>query len=106
SCLKSRLNAGLQHVLQSVGPDTLSPSRHRAGIDWQLVLEEFEAAKILPVDILDPARNQLLVGKVVDMLQIMQPDHQPRRFRGATNRSVETAKRLIEPRPVDNPGKL
>src|SRR5690606_21832371 len=50
--------------------------------------------------------DRFLVGKVVDVLQIMQPDHQPRRFRGPTNRSVEAAKRLIEPGPVDDLSKL
>lgn len=96
-------DARLQHFFQTLRPDPLAPARHRAGIDRRFVLEELKAAEILPVGILHPALHHLLVRQVVDVLEVMQPDHQTRRLGRSADRAVETAKRLIEPGPRHQP---
>jgi hypothetical protein len=66
------------------------------------VLEELKAAEKLPIRVLHPALDHLLVRQVVDMLQVMQPDHQPRRLGGSANRLVEPTERLVKSCPWDH----
>jgi hypothetical protein len=47
---------------------------HRARIDRYLMLEEVEAAEELPVRIFHPARDDLLIRQVMDVLEIVQAD--------------------------------
>lgn len=97
--IERHLDARLQHFLQTLRPDPLAPACHRAGVDRRLVLEELEAAEVLQLRIFHPTLRHLLVRQVVDVLEIMQSDHQPRRLGRPADRAVEAAKRLIELRP-------
>ena len=85
-----------QNRLHAFGTDTLAPARHRAGIDRQAMLKKIETAEILPVGVLDPALYSLLVGQIVHVLQIVQPDHQARWLGRTAQRPVVPAKGLIE----------
>lgn len=99
-----RLDARLQQFLQPLRSDPLAPARHCARIDRCLVLKELEAAEELPVGIFYPALDHFLVGQVVHMLQIMQPDHQPGRLGGPTKRPIEPAEHIIKSFPWDHAG--
>lgn len=68
------------------------------------MLEELKAAEKLPIRILHPALDHLLIRQVVDMLQVMQPDHQPRRLGGPANRPIEPTERLVKSCPWDHTG--
>src|SRR5436190_19420680 len=70
----------------------------------QLVLKEFVAAEVLPIRILDPLLNHRLVALVVGVLEIMQPDQQPRRHARTPNLfRIERAELAFEVAPVDLP---
>ena len=68
------------------------------------MLEILAAAEPLPVRVLDPALHHRLIGQVEGVLEIGQPDHQPRRLGGPAERTIEAAKLLIEAVPVDQTG--
>ena len=40
------------------------------------MLKELAAAEVLPIRILDPLRDGVLVAEIEGVFQIMQPDHQ------------------------------
>ena len=68
------------------------------------MLEEFEAAEKLPVRIFHPACDDLLIRQVVNVLEVVQADHQPGRFRRPADRPVEPAKGFVKVRPGYQPG--
>ena len=88
-------------VSSPVWSEPLAPARQRAGIARQLMLEILAAAEPLPIRVLDPALHHRFIGQVEGVLEIGQPDHQPRRLRGPSERAIEAAKLLIEAVPVD-----
>ena len=55
------------------------------------------------IRIFHPALDDVLVREVVDVLQIMKPDHQPCRRRRTTRRLEDFPKALIESRPRYQP---
>ncbi len=64
------------------------------------------ATKELDIRALQPLRADLLVRKPLNVLDQMQPRHQPRRKAGAACVfGVEIAERFVEARPVDQAGK-
>jgi hypothetical protein len=82
-----------------------APANQRARVDGELELQIVEAAEVLPVRVLDPARDHLLVGQGEDVLQVAQPDHQPDRHAGpAEVRVIEPAEPRLEPFPVEQAG--
>lgn len=97
-------DARLQHLLQSRRPDAPAPARHRARLDRRLMLEEFEAAEELPIRILHPASDDLLVRQVMDMLEVVQTDHQPGRLGRSADRPIEPTKSLVKARPRHDTG--
>lgn len=94
-----RLDTRRQHLFHTLRSDALAPAGHRRGIDRQPVLEKLKAAEILPIGVLDPTFDRLLVGQIVHVLEVMQPDQQPRRLGRTANRLVMLAKDLIERTP-------
>ena len=101
--LQGHRHRRLQHLFQGVRSNAFAPAGHRRRIDRHLVLKEREAAEMLPIGVLNPALDHLLVREVVDVLQIMQPDHQPCRLGRTTDRFEEFAEALIERRPRHQP---
>src|SRR5690348_15603996 len=66
------------------------------------MLQIVEAAEELPVRVLDPALAHRLVGEIVGVLQIGEPDHQPRRLAGTASRVViERPERGLKALPLD-----
>lgn len=63
------------------------------------MLEELEAAEKLPIRVLHPTLHHFFFGQVVDVLEVMQTDHQPRRLGWPADRAIEPAKRLVKARP-------
>ena len=103
--LRRRGDRRLQQELDAVPPDPLPPTNQRARVDWQLELQVVEAAEVLPIGVLDPAFDHLLVGEAEGVLQVAQPDHQPDRDAGpAQVRMIELTEPRLEPLPVDQPG--
>jgi hypothetical protein len=95
----------LQQELDAVLADPLPPADQRARVDRQRELQIVEAAEVLPVRVLDPARDHLFVGQTEGVLQVAQPDHQPDRDAGSTDmRVVELAEALFEHAPVEQAG--
>jgi hypothetical protein len=100
-----RLDRGGEQPLHPGRADPLAPARQRARIDRQLVLQVVEAAEELPVRVLDPALAHPLVGEVVGVLQVSEPDHQPRRLAGTSRPLVvERPERALKALPVDQSG--
>ena len=100
-----RLDGGGEQPLHPGRADPLAPARQRARIDRQLVLQVVEAAEELPVRVLDPALAHPLVGEVVGVLQVSEPDHQPRRLAGTSRPLVvERPERALKALPVDQSG--
>jgi hypothetical protein len=56
----------------------LAPARQRRALQRQAVLEELLAAEVLEIGVLHPARDQLIVGQIVRVLE----DRQTRQGRG------------------------
>jgi hypothetical protein len=100
-----RRDGGGEQLLHARSPDALAPACQRARIDRQAVLQIVEAAEELPIRVLDPARAHRLIGEVVGVLQVGEPDHQSRRLAGTARRLVvERPERRLETPPVDQPG--
>ena len=57
------------------------------------------ASRHTPIGVLHPALHHLLVRKVIDVFEIMQPDHQPRWFRRTADRFEKFPEAFIERRP-------
>src|SRR5918994_6639993 len=68
------------------------------------MLEILTAAEPLPVRVFCPTLHHGFIGQVEGMLEIGQPDHQPGRLGGPSERAIEAAKLVIEPVPVDQTG--
>src|SRR5215469_10581847 len=68
------------------------------------MLEEFEATEELPVRIFHPACDDLLIRQVMNVLEVVQADHQPGRLRRPADRPVEAAKGFVKARPGYQPG--
>lgn len=97
----------LQQELDAVLADPSAPADQRARVDRHLQLQVVEAAEHLPVRVLDPAFDHLLVRQLEGVLQVAQPDHQPDRHAGpAEVRVIELAEADLEALPVDQPGEL
>ncbi len=86
-------------LLRTLWTEAFAPVGHGAGIDGKAVLKELKAAEILPVGIIDPALDSFFVRQVIHVLQIMQPDYQPRRLGGTAQRFVMLAESFIKIRP-------
>ncbi len=69
------------HVLRA---DPLAPTGHRAWINRKFVDEIVEAAEVHPVTILQQAGDNRFIAFIECMLQIMQANHQPGWFAGAS----------------------
>ena len=81
------------------------PTNQRARVDRQLQLPGVEAAEGLPVRVLDPAFDHLLVGQLEGVLQVAEPDHQPDRHpRPAQLGVIELAEARLEHFPIDHAG--
>jgi hypothetical protein len=92
----------LQQELDAVPADPSAPADQRARVDRQLQLQVVEAAEHLPIGVLDPAFDHLLVGQLEGVLEVAEPDHQPDRHAGpAQLRVIELAEAGLEHRPVD-----
>ena len=76
-----RANGRLQQQLAPRLPDPPAEPRHAARVDRRVVLEVHLAAEVLPVGVLHPPQHHRLVRQPVDVLQVLQPDHQPHRPR-------------------------
>jgi hypothetical protein len=101
----SRGDRLLQQQLDAVLADAPAPADQRARIDRYLELQVIEAAEVLPVRILDPARDHLLVGEAKGVLQVAEPDHQPDRdARPAHVRVIEWPEPRLEHFPVEQAG--
>ena len=95
----------LQQELDAVLADPLAPANQRARVDRQRELQVVEAAEVLPIRVLDPARDHLLVGQVEGVLQVAEPDHQPDRDAGPAHVGViELAEARLEHRPIQQAG--
>ncbi|MEZ5934885.1 MAG: hypothetical protein R3F54_23710 [Alphaproteobacteria bacterium] len=70
------------------------------------MLEKLEAAEMLPVRILDPELEQAFVADIEAVLEVAEPDHQPRRQGRSPGAPVKPAKGFFETRPVDQPAEL
>ena len=65
------------HVRHADLPRPLAPPAHDRLVRRWLVLEELAAAEVLPVGVLDPVVQHLLVAQVEHVLQKREPDHHP-----------------------------
>ena len=65
-----------------------------------------EAAEHLPVGVLDPAFDHLLVGQLEGVLEIAEPDHQPDRHAGPAELRVAQVDLLSEARAPEVVGRL
>ena len=101
AAIETGLDRRLEQNLHAAGADPLAPARHRGAVDWKLILKVIEAAEMLVVRVLDPARAHHLVREIEDVLQEMQPNQQPRRQPGASDLGVERPERRLEHPPVD-----
>ena len=80
---------------------TTSPAAHRRLVGRRPVLEELPAAKVLPVRVLAPVVQHVLVAHREHVLQERQPRHHPdRNGRTTFVAAVGGFKRLLEPFPV------
>lgn len=79
-------------------------ARHRAGIDGRRVREDLKPGEMLPIGIFAPPLHYLLVGKVVNVLQVVEADHQPGWPRLPPDRLEDPAEGIIEPTPGRHPG--
>ena len=94
----------LQQGCQLLFAQALAPAGQRGALERQHVLEALFAAEVLVVGVLQPARAQDLVGKVVHVLQDEEPSHQPcRQGRLTRTRAAHRAEPAVEKLPVDLP---
>ena len=98
---QARLDGFLQELLGAGLADAPPPAGHARGVDRQPMLEELHARQVLPVGVLQPAGQHLLIAQIEGVLQVVQRHHQTRRHtRPAHTLGVGDAERLLEPRPV------
>ncbi len=102
AAIETRRDRRLEQNLHAAGADPLAPARHRGAVDRQFMLEVIKAAEMLVVRVLHPARAHHLVRQVEDVLQEVQPDHQPRRQPRPSDLRVERPERRLEHPPVDH----
>lgn len=89
------------HLLRARLPGTAAPAAHRRLVCRRPVLEELPAAKVLPVRVLAPVVQHVLVAHREHVLQERQPRHHPdRNGRTTFVAAVGGFKRLLEPFPV------
>jgi transposase-like protein len=68
-------DGGLKEFLHPGFADPLAPSGHLTRVDGQGVLEELLTTEELPIRILDPVADGLLVGNPLEVLEVMQAGH-------------------------------
>ena len=76
---QAQLDRQPQQVAEQLLTHPVSPLGHAGWIDGQVVLEIVLAAEILPVRVLDPPFTHRLIALIERVLEVVQPDHQPRR---------------------------
>lgn len=97
-----RLDGHLEQLLHSPGADPLSPLYQGSRIERELMLEVLEAAKILPVTVLDELLHYSLVAHVVSMLEVVEANEEPnRQARTPEVLDVQGAKFSVKERPVN-----
>lgn len=94
-----------QQPLDPFFSDALAPACHRRGIDRRFMLEVGFATEVLPIRVLDPGPEQILIRAGEGMLQVEQPRDQARRT-GRTSglRGKESRPTCFEDGPVDQLG--
>lgn len=102
----ARFDRELQHELAPRGTEARAKARHLRGVDRRRVREVLRATEVPPVRILDPAFDDLLIGQVEGVLQVVQPNHQTDRHPGSAFIGVQRAEALDGGRPVDLSGEL
>ena len=94
------------HLLRARLSGTAAPAAHRRLVGRGLVLEELPAAEVLPVRVLAPAVQHVLVAHGEHVLQECEPCHHPHGDgRPAFVAAVGGLKRLLEPLPVNRVAK-
>ena len=95
-----------QQLLHALWPDPLSVANQRARIARQAVCaESILSHKSAAIGVLHPDLQQPpLVADVEAMLEIAEPDHQPRRQGRSADDLVEPSERVVEARPIDQLG--
>ncbi len=73
--VQARIHRCLPDPLGVGGPEARAESRQTARVDRRRVRELFLATKIRPVRILHPTRHHGLVRPLVELLEILPPDH-------------------------------
>jgi len=102
-----RLDREAQQLLHTCFPDPLSPARHLARMNRELVLEELLSAEELPVRVQHPLGHHLLVRKPERVLEEVEPGHQADgNARAPIVWAIQAAELGLQPAPVDDPGQL
>src|SRR5262249_39261234 len=92
----------LEHLLDALGFDSLSPLDQARRMARQFVLKVLVAAEVLPVGVLNPLLDDRLVALVVGVLEVVQPDEQSRGFtRPSHFFRIERAELSLELAPVN-----
>jgi hypothetical protein len=104
ACAHRRIDRRTEQQLHPCGTDAFAPAGQQTRIDRQLMLQVVEAAEELPIGVFDPALNHLLIRQIEGVLEVAEPDHQPRRLAGSADALViERPERGFEPLPIDQP---
>ena len=99
------LDALRQQPLAARFTDALGPAHQAGRITGQLMLEVALAAEVLPVRVLAPALDGVLVAQRVDVLEVQQRSHQPRGQCWSAGGGYELRAPLVgEGLPVDQLG--
>ena len=102
SGLHRHRQALLHQRRQTLLAHALAPAGHRRTVQRKPVAEKLLATEVLVIGVLKPASANLVVGKVVGVLENMQPRHQPRRQRRLTRTvRINRAQLLRQKLPVD-----
>ena len=97
-----RLDRYLEQLFHSLRTDPLAPLHQGGRVEGKIVLEELEAAKVLPVAVLHELVNDCLVAHIVSVLEVVQPDEKANRQAGTTEVfGVQGAEFSVKDRPVD-----
>lgn len=65
----ARLDRDLEELLHPLLTNALPPPRHLRWMNWQLVAEELLPTEELPIGVLDPPRDHLLIRQAEGVLE-------------------------------------
>jgi hypothetical protein len=104
---RGRFDAVGQQPFAAFLANALTPAHQARRITRQLVAEVPLTTEVLPVRVLAPALDHVLVAERIQVFQVQQRGHQPRGQRRSPGRRLELRAPLVGKRlPVDQRGRL